>query len=66
GEVVLVVDAQAGHEIRVAAAARGIPFFTTVRGLAAAVQGIEAVSRGRMDVVSLQEHIARLRDVPRP
>jgi carbamoyl-phosphate synthase large subunit len=34
---------------------------TTVAGLAAAVQGIEAIIRGEIGVRSLQEHAAALR-----
>ncbi|HET6287433.1 MAG TPA: hypothetical protein VFG15_11865 [Amycolatopsis sp.] len=64
GELVLVVDTLAkAHEVRAAAAARGVPCFSTVRGFAAAVQGIDAVDRGRTSVVSLQEHVAGLRSV---
>jgi len=50
-----------GYEIRTAAVRRGIPCVTTVQGLAAAVQGIEAITRGEVGVRSLQEHAARLR-----
>jgi carbamoyl-phosphate synthase large subunit len=50
-----------GYEIRTAAVRRGIPCVTTVAGLAAAVQGIEAISRDEVGVRSLQEHAARLR-----
>jgi carbamoyl-phosphate synthase large subunit len=50
-----------GYEIRTAAVRRGIPCVTTVAGLAAAVQGIEATIRGEMGVRSLQEHAAALR-----
>ncbi|GAA2732403.1 carbamoyl-phosphate synthase large subunit [Actinocorallia aurantiaca] len=50
-----------GYEIRTAAVVRGIPCVTTVQGLAAAVQGIEAVTRGDIGVRSLQEHAGRLR-----
>jgi len=32
-----------------------------VQGLAAAVQGIEAITRGEVGVRSLQEHAARIR-----
>lgn len=64
GEVVLVVDTLSrARGIRAAAVACGIPCFSTVRGFAAAVQGIEAVDRGQASVVSLQEHIAELRSV---
>ncbi|GAB3669294.1 carbamoyl-phosphate synthase large subunit [Actinocorallia lasiicapitis] len=50
-----------GYEIRTAAVVRGIPCVTTVQGLAAAVQGIEAVTRGDVGVRSLQEHATRIR-----
>jgi carbamoyl-phosphate synthase large subunit len=50
-----------GYEIRTAAVRRGIPCVTTAAGLAAAVQGIEAIIRGEMGVRSLQEHAALLR-----
>jgi carbamoyl-phosphate synthase large subunit len=50
-----------GYEIRTAAVRQGIPCVTTVQGLAAAVQGIEAITRGEVGVRSLQEHAARLR-----
>ncbi len=44
-----------GYEIRTAAVAEGIPCITTVQGLAAAVQGIEALIEERIEVASLQE-----------
>ncbi|MGK5556769.1 carbamoyl-phosphate synthase large subunit [Actinomadura kijaniata] len=50
-----------GYEIRTAAVLRGVPCVTTVQGLAAAVQGIEAVSAGAVGVRSLQEHAERLK-----
>ena len=50
-----------GYEIRTAAVLRGVPCVTTVQGLAAAVQGIEAIVRGDVGVRSLQEHAAHLR-----
>ncbi|HWG00861.1 MAG TPA: carbamoyl-phosphate synthase large subunit, partial [Trebonia sp.] len=50
-----------GYEIRTAAVRRGVPCVTTVAGLAAAVQGIEAITRGEVGVRSLQEHAAGLR-----
>jgi carbamoyl-phosphate synthase large subunit len=52
---------QDGYEIRTAAVRRGIPCVTTVQGLAAAVQGIEAIIRDEVGVRSLQEHADRLR-----
>jgi carbamoyl-phosphate synthase large subunit len=50
-----------GYEIRTAAVRRAIPCITTVQGLWAAVQGIEAIKRDEVGVRSLQEHAARLR-----
>ncbi|MER7206006.1 carbamoyl-phosphate synthase large subunit [Streptosporangium sp. NPDC000239] len=50
-----------GYEIRTAAVLRGVPCITTVQGLAAAVQGIQAIVRGDVGVRSLQEHARRLR-----
>ncbi|MET1062754.1 MAG: carbamoyl-phosphate synthase large subunit [Aeromicrobium sp.] len=49
-----------GYEIRTAAVAEGIPCITTVQGLAAAVQGIEALIEGKIGVTSLQEWGKRL------
>jgi carbamoyl-phosphate synthase large subunit len=50
-----------GYEIRTAAVRRGVPCVTTVQGLGAAVQGIEAIQRGEVGVRSLQDYAARLR-----
>jgi carbamoyl-phosphate synthase large subunit len=44
-----------GYEIRTAAVAAGVPCITTVPGMAAAVQGVEALRRGDIGVRSLQE-----------
>ncbi|MEE1939025.1 carbamoyl-phosphate synthase large subunit [Streptomyces sp. TRM 70361] len=67
GEVDLIVNTPYGtgsrldgYEIRTAAVARGIPCLTTVQALAAAVQGVEALTRGDVGVRSLQEHAERL------
>jgi carbamoyl-phosphate synthase large subunit len=49
-----------GYEIRTAAVLRGVPCMTTVQGLAACVQGIEAMLAGEISVRSLQEHAAIL------
>ena len=53
GEVDLIVNTPYGtggrldgYDIRTAAVARGVPCLTTVQALAAAVQGIDALSRG--------------------
>ncbi|GAA2004333.1 carbamoyl-phosphate synthase large subunit [Nocardioides kribbensis] len=44
-----------GYEIRTAAVMANVPCITTVQGLGAAVQGIEAMRRGDIGVRSLQE-----------
>ena len=49
-----------GYEIRSAAVRQGVPCITTIQGLGAAVQGIEALIRGEIGVKSLQEHAAEL------
>jgi carbamoyl-phosphate synthase large subunit len=49
-----------GYEIRTAAVAANIPCITTVQGMAAAVQGVEALRRGDIGVQSLQEMHAAL------
>jgi carbamoyl-phosphate synthase large subunit len=68
GEVDLVVNTPFGvgprvdgWEIRTAAVASNIPCITTVQGLGAAVQGIEALLRGEIGVRSLQEYAAAMR-----
>ncbi|HXS61817.1 MAG TPA: carbamoyl-phosphate synthase large subunit [Streptosporangiaceae bacterium] len=50
-----------GYEIRTAAVRRGLPCVTTMAGLAAIVQGIEAIMRNEVGVRSLQQHAAKLR-----
>ncbi len=52
-----------GYEIRTAAVRRQIPCVTTIQGLAAAVQGIEAIMRGEVGVRSLQDHARQVRAV---
>ena len=47
-----------GYEIRTAAVLRNVPCITTVQGLAAAVQGIEAIMGGNIGVRSLQSWAA--------
>ena len=47
-----------GYQIRSAASARGVACITTLRGLSAAVAGIEAQSSGPLPVRSIQSHIA--------
>jgi carbamoyl-phosphate synthase large subunit len=51
-----------GYEIRTAAVAAGIPCLTTVQAAAAAVQGIEEISRGEVGVRSLQDLQAQLNE----
>ncbi len=48
-----------GYEIRTAAVLANIPCITTVQGLGAAVQGIEAMRAGEIGVRSLQDWAAR-------
>ncbi len=48
-----------GYEIRTAAVLANIPCITTVQGLAAAVQGIEALRAGSIGVRSLQDWARR-------
>ncbi len=48
-----------GYEIRTAAVRANIPCVTTVQGLGAAVQGIEALKRGDIGVRSLQDWARR-------
>jgi carbamoyl-phosphate synthase large subunit len=48
-----------GYEIRTAAVRANVPCITTVQGLGAAVQGIEARIRGDIGVRSLQDWVAR-------
>lgn len=48
-----------GYEIRTASVVANIPCITTVQGLGAAVQGIEAIRRGDIGVRSLQDWAAR-------
>jgi carbamoyl-phosphate synthase large subunit len=66
GEVDLVINTPSGttpggsprrdgYEIRTAAVAANVPCITTVQGLAAAVEGIEAIRHSEMGVRSLQD-----------
>ncbi|WP_137295063.1 carbamoyl-phosphate synthase large subunit [Nocardioides dongxiaopingii] len=49
-----------GYEIRTAAVRANVPCITTVQGLGAAVQGIEAMKRGDVGVRSLQDWAASM------
>src|SRR5699024_10464207 len=51
-----------GYEIRTAAVAENIPCVTTVQGLAAAVQGIEALRAADIGVRSLQDWAQAISD----
>jgi len=52
----------AGAAIRREALACRVPLITTLSGAAAAVAGIQALGRGSLDVMSLQEHYAHVRE----
>jgi carbamoyl-phosphate synthase large subunit len=67
GEIAIIVNTPFGvgsrvdgWDIRTAAVGSNTLCVTTVPGLAAAVQGIESLLRGDIDVCSLQEYAARL------
>jgi carbamoyl-phosphate synthase large subunit len=49
-----------GYYIRTAAIQAGVPCITTMSGIAAAVQGIEALIKGDVGAMSLQEYLARV------
>jgi carbamoyl-phosphate synthase large subunit len=53
-----------GYEIRTAAVLTDIPCITTIQGLGAAVQGLEAMRRGDIGVRSLQDWAAHLQTAP--
>jgi carbamoyl-phosphate synthase large subunit len=62
GEVRLVINTPTGsgaradgYEIRTAAVRHGVPCITTLSGILAAIQGIEALRAGAVGVRSLQE-----------
>jgi len=70
GDIQMVINTPLGgtaqkdsYHIRRTALTNGIPYFTTMRGGMAAVEGIEALKKGRLDVVSLQEYHAAVRKV---
>ncbi len=63
GEVQMVINTPLGGaaqkdslHIRRTALTYGIPYFTTMRGAMAAVEGIEALKKGRLDVLPLQKY----------
>ncbi len=49
-----------GYEIRQAAVSHGVPCITTLAGILAAIQGIEALAEGTMTATSLQEYQRRV------
>jgi carbamoyl-phosphate synthase large subunit len=51
-----------GYEIRSAAVSNGVPCITTLAGILAAIHGIEALERGDLSVVSLQEYQRALQE----
>ena len=63
GEIDLILNTPAGssgarhdgYDIRAAAVVAGVPIMTTVQGVTAAVQGIEAIRGNEITVTSLQE-----------
>lgn len=69
GEIDLILNTPAGssgarhdgYDIRAAAVAHGVPLMTTVQGVTAAVQGIEALRDNEIAVMSLQELEAETR-----
>jgi carbamoyl-phosphate synthase large subunit len=73
GEVDLVLNTPMGsgtradgYEIRTAAVNHGVPCITTLSGILAAIQGIEALRANGVGVRSLQEYQADLPDRQRP
>ena len=63
GDIVLVVntvgDMKAKHDsysIRRSALTKGIPYYTTISGARAAVSGIEALQKRRIEIKSIQEY----------
>jgi carbamoyl-phosphate synthase large subunit len=66
-EIALVINTPSGKKprqdeikIRINAYAHGIPIVTTVRGVFAAVEGIEALIKGKLNVKSIHEYHTEL------
>jgi carbamoyl-phosphate synthase large subunit len=66
-EIALVINTPSGKKprqdeikIRINAYAHGIPIVTTVRGVFAAVDGIEALIKGKLNVKSIHEYHTEL------
>ena len=69
GEIDLIINTPLGKsafsdgmEIRQAAISRRVPLITTLSGAVAVVAGIRDLQRQRLEVRSLQEHYAHLRE----
>ncbi|HKJ57263.1 MAG TPA: carbamoyl-phosphate synthase large subunit [Nitriliruptoraceae bacterium] len=65
GDVTLILNTPSGpttrddgYLIRQAAIAAGVPVITTLSGIMAAIQGIEAIGTDGLQVTSMQEHLA--------
>jgi carbamoyl-phosphate synthase large subunit len=52
-----------GYDIRQAAVTHGVPSITTLAGILAAIQGIEALGRGELTVRSLQEYQGQVDEI---
>ncbi len=52
-----------GYQIRQAAVTNGVPCITTLAGILAAIHGIEALERGALEVVSLQDYQGALAEL---
>ncbi len=66
GDVALVINTPVGRgtradgwAIRTAAVQRSIPCITTTAGFSAAVEGIKALQRGDLSVMSIQEWLKK-------
>jgi carbamoyl-phosphate synthase large subunit len=66
GDVALVINTPVGRgtradgwAIRTASVQRSIPCITTTAGFSAAVEGIKALQRGELNVLSIQEWLKK-------
>jgi len=66
GKIKLIINTPSGQRgqsdmksIRSLAVMYGVPCITTVQGAQAAVNGIESVLRGELEVKSIQEYIGK-------
>jgi len=72
GELKLVINTPSGHSgqsdmklIRNSAVMHGVPCITTIQGAQAAVNGIEAISKGCLEIKAIQEYHAKGRHLGR-